>query len=216
MQINKVSACLLRTKNKIDLKNKFDVSSYYVFVEFQMAFWQNRSISLVDMYIDNTDSADNVGQINFSLEYDFENMTLILRIIQVNCNFSKTWFKYATCAWFAYIWCGGKLHKLAFSEIVDTRHMHSFYRRDKSIMKVATTLLLSVIITSSIITWGQLLCGFCGMRVKLVVVGKSTICNIMQLSVRFRIKKNAGKRQLDDDIMIIIFIIKLMTGWVSE
>lgn len=48
-----------------------------------MAFWQNRSISLVDMYIDNTDSADNVGQINFSLEYDFENMTLILRIIQV-------------------------------------------------------------------------------------------------------------------------------------
>ena len=48
-----------------------------------MAFWQNRSISLVDMYIDNTESTDSVGQINFSLEYDFESMTLILRIIQV-------------------------------------------------------------------------------------------------------------------------------------
>ncbi|XP_035713245.1 synaptotagmin-7 isoform X2 [Folsomia candida] len=47
-----------------------------------MAFWQNRSISLVDMYIDNSEAADSVGQINFSLEYDFESTTLILKIIQ--------------------------------------------------------------------------------------------------------------------------------------
>ncbi|OWR45155.1 synaptotagmin-7 like protein [Danaus plexippus plexippus] len=47
-----------------------------------MAFLQNRSISLVDMYIDNTEPSENVGQIHFSLEYDFQNTTLILRIIQ--------------------------------------------------------------------------------------------------------------------------------------
>jgi len=52
-----------------------------------MAFWQNRSISLVDMYIDNADTSDTVGQINFSLEYDFESTTLILKIIQVSWNF---------------------------------------------------------------------------------------------------------------------------------
>ncbi|CAB3360113.1 Hypothetical predicted protein [Cloeon dipterum] len=43
----------------------------------------NRSISLVDMYIDNSEPSENVGQIHFSLEYDFQNTTLILRIIQV-------------------------------------------------------------------------------------------------------------------------------------
>jgi hypothetical protein len=48
-----------------------------------MAFLQNRSISLVDMYIDNSEPSENVGQIHFSLEYDFQNTTLILRIIQV-------------------------------------------------------------------------------------------------------------------------------------
>jgi len=47
-----------------------------------MAFWQNRSISLVDMYIDNSEPTENVGHIHFSLEYDFENTTLILKIIQ--------------------------------------------------------------------------------------------------------------------------------------
>ncbi|XP_069357118.1 synaptotagmin-7 isoform X1 [Maniola hyperantus] len=47
-----------------------------------MAFLQNRSISLVDMYIDNSEPSENVGQIHFSLEYDFQNTTLILRIIQ--------------------------------------------------------------------------------------------------------------------------------------
>ncbi|XP_034946829.1 synaptotagmin-7 isoform X3 [Chelonus insularis] len=46
------------------------------------AFLQNRSISLVDMYIDNTEPSENVGQIQFSLEYDYQNTTLILRIIQ--------------------------------------------------------------------------------------------------------------------------------------
>lgn len=49
----------------------------------QMAFWQNRSISLVDMYIDNSEPTENVGQIHFSLEYDFTNSTLILKIMQV-------------------------------------------------------------------------------------------------------------------------------------
>lgn len=48
-----------------------------------MAFWQNRSISLVDMYIDNSEPTENVGQIHFSLEYDFANTTLVLKIMQV-------------------------------------------------------------------------------------------------------------------------------------
>ncbi|XP_044260578.1 synaptotagmin-7 isoform X4 [Tribolium madens] len=51
-------------------------------VSQDMAFLQNRSISLVDMYIDNSEPSENVGQIHFSLEYDFQNTTLILRIIQ--------------------------------------------------------------------------------------------------------------------------------------
>ncbi|XP_057340867.1 synaptotagmin-4 isoform X6 [Microplitis mediator] len=46
------------------------------------AFLQSRSDSLVDMYIDNTEPSENVGQIHFSLEYDYQNTTLILRIIQ--------------------------------------------------------------------------------------------------------------------------------------
>ncbi|XP_048521693.1 synaptotagmin-7-like, partial [Dendroctonus ponderosae] len=48
----------------------------------QMAFLQSRSISLVDMYIDNSEPSENVGQIHFSLEYDFQNTTLILKILQ--------------------------------------------------------------------------------------------------------------------------------------
>jgi hypothetical protein len=55
---------------------------------FQMAFLQNRSISLVDMYIDNTEPSENVGQIHFSLEYDFQNTTLILRILTVSGNWA--------------------------------------------------------------------------------------------------------------------------------
>ncbi|XP_066587956.1 synaptotagmin-7 isoform X2 [Prorops nasuta] len=48
------------------------------------AFLQSRSISLVDMYIDNynTEPSENVGQIQFSLEYDFQKTTLVLRIMQ--------------------------------------------------------------------------------------------------------------------------------------
>lgn len=47
------------------------------------AFLQNRSISLVDMYIDSTpETTETVGQIHFSIEYDFEKSTLILKIIQ--------------------------------------------------------------------------------------------------------------------------------------
>lgn len=56
----------------------------FVFLLLQMAFLQSRSVSLVDMYIDNTEPSENVGQIQFSLEYDFQNSTLMLRIIQVS------------------------------------------------------------------------------------------------------------------------------------
>lgn len=50
----------------------------------QMAFFQNRSLSLVDMYIDTSEPTENVGEIQFSLEYNFNEMTLILRIMQVS------------------------------------------------------------------------------------------------------------------------------------
>ncbi|XP_014603994.1 PREDICTED: synaptotagmin-7 isoform X2 [Polistes canadensis] len=46
------------------------------------AFLQSRSISLVDMYIDNSEPSESVGQIHFSLEYNFQKTTLILNIIQ--------------------------------------------------------------------------------------------------------------------------------------
>ncbi|XP_057340808.1 uncharacterized protein LOC130677904 isoform X2 [Microplitis mediator] len=57
------------------------------------AFLQSRSDSLVDMYIDNTEPSENVGQIHFSLEYDYQNTTLILRIIQFSVQWaqSKKW-----------------------------------------------------------------------------------------------------------------------------
>ena len=38
---------------------------------------------MVDMYIDNSEPSENVGQIHFSLEYDYQNTTLILKVIQV-------------------------------------------------------------------------------------------------------------------------------------
>ncbi|CAG0882527.1 unnamed protein product [Darwinula stevensoni] len=47
-----------------------------------MAFWQNRSMSLVDMYVDSSEPTETVGHIQFSLEYDFATSTLILKIIQ--------------------------------------------------------------------------------------------------------------------------------------
>lgn len=38
---------------------------------------------MVDMYIDNSEPSENVGQIHFCVEYDFQNTTLILKILQV-------------------------------------------------------------------------------------------------------------------------------------
>lgn len=37
---------------------------------------------MTDMYLDSTDPSENVGQIHFSLEYDFQNTTLILKVLQ--------------------------------------------------------------------------------------------------------------------------------------
>ncbi|XP_016967427.1 synaptotagmin-7 isoform X1 [Drosophila biarmipes] len=42
----------------------------------------NKSISMSDMYLDSNDPSENVGQIHFSLEYDFQNTTLILKVLQ--------------------------------------------------------------------------------------------------------------------------------------
>lgn len=39
---------------------------------------------MIDMYIDNSEPSENVGQIHFCVEYDFQNNTLILKILQVN------------------------------------------------------------------------------------------------------------------------------------
>ncbi|KAK2712296.1 hypothetical protein QYM36_011104 [Artemia franciscana] len=47
-----------------------------------MGFWQSRSLSLVDMYIDNAEPSESCGQIQFSIEYDFEKNTLILKVMQ--------------------------------------------------------------------------------------------------------------------------------------
>lgn len=44
---------------------------------------------MVDMYIDNSEPSENVGQIHFCVEYDFQNNTLILKILQVNKRFSE-------------------------------------------------------------------------------------------------------------------------------
>lgn len=38
---------------------------------------------MIDMYIDNAEPSENVGQIHFCVEYDFQNTTLILKILQV-------------------------------------------------------------------------------------------------------------------------------------
>uniref|UniRef100_A0A1A9V129 C2 domain-containing protein n=1 Tax=Glossina austeni TaxID=7395 RepID=A0A1A9V129_GLOAU len=42
----------------------------------------NKNFSMTDMYIDNCDTSENVGQIYFSLEYDFQNTSLILKVLQ--------------------------------------------------------------------------------------------------------------------------------------
>lgn len=38
---------------------------------------------MIDMYIDSAEPTENVGQIHFCVEYDFQNNTLILKILQV-------------------------------------------------------------------------------------------------------------------------------------
>uniref|UniRef100_A0A1A9WQB8 C2 domain-containing protein n=2 Tax=Glossina TaxID=7393 RepID=A0A1A9WQB8_9MUSC len=42
----------------------------------------SKNFSMTDMYIDNCDTSENVGQIHFSLEYDFQNTSLILKVLQ--------------------------------------------------------------------------------------------------------------------------------------
>lgn len=54
-----------------------------VFLSLQLAFWQNRSISLVDMYTDQGEPSEKCGEINFALDYDFPSQTLKLKLIQV-------------------------------------------------------------------------------------------------------------------------------------
>ncbi|KAH8398902.1 hypothetical protein KR222_005989 [Zaprionus bogoriensis] len=53
----------------------------FYFYRFPSEFHQNKSISMTDMYLD-ADPSENVGQIHFSLEYDFQNTTLILKVLQ--------------------------------------------------------------------------------------------------------------------------------------
>ncbi|XP_071744567.1 synaptotagmin-7 isoform X2 [Lepeophtheirus salmonis] len=50
--------------------------------ESALAFFQNRSISLVDMYTDQGEPSEKCGEINFSLDYDFSSQTLKLKITQ--------------------------------------------------------------------------------------------------------------------------------------
>lgn len=52
-------------------------------LSFQLAFFNNRSISLVDMYTDMGEPTEKCGELNFGLEYDFATQTLKLKIIQV-------------------------------------------------------------------------------------------------------------------------------------
>ena len=51
---------------------------------FQMSFWNSRSLSLADMYIDQGDPSEKQGELNFSLDYDYASQTLKLKIIQVS------------------------------------------------------------------------------------------------------------------------------------
>ena len=53
-------------------------------IYLQLAFWQNRSISLVDMYVNQGEPSEKCGELNFGLEYDFATQTLKLKIIQVS------------------------------------------------------------------------------------------------------------------------------------
>ena len=59
---------------------------YKRFIKFnlQLAFWNNRTMSLMDMYGANGDSSEKCGEINFGLDYDFATQTLKLKIVQVS------------------------------------------------------------------------------------------------------------------------------------
>lgn len=43
---------------------------------------QVKSVCVNDMYVENLDSGENVGQIHFSLEYNYQNSTFVLKVIQ--------------------------------------------------------------------------------------------------------------------------------------
>ena len=70
------------------LQSQTNCPTELLWLGFQMAFWQNRSMSLVDMYVDSSEPTETVGHIQFSLEYDFATSTLILKIIQVRKDLS--------------------------------------------------------------------------------------------------------------------------------
>ena len=55
----------------------------YALTLLQFSFWNNRSMSLVDMYIETGDPSEKCGELNFSLDYDFATQTLKLKMIQV-------------------------------------------------------------------------------------------------------------------------------------
>ena len=56
----------------------------FLFYFFQLAFWQARSISLMEMYTEQGEKSEKCGDINFGLDYDFSSETLKLRVIQVS------------------------------------------------------------------------------------------------------------------------------------
>ena len=51
---------------------------------FQLSFWQNRSLTLLNLYSDQVgEPSEKCGDINFSIEYEYSSQTLKLKIIQV-------------------------------------------------------------------------------------------------------------------------------------
>jgi len=47
-----------------------------------LAFWQQRSMTLLELYTDQGEPSEKCGEINFSLDYDFNTQTLRLKLIQ--------------------------------------------------------------------------------------------------------------------------------------
>ncbi|XP_023327507.1 synaptotagmin-2 [Eurytemora carolleeae] len=47
-----------------------------------LAFWQQRSMTLLELYTDQGEPSEKCGDLNFSLDYDFNTQTLRLKIIQ--------------------------------------------------------------------------------------------------------------------------------------